>query len=80
MKIQLLPFGIARDIMGSPCPAVEVPEPATVKDLKALLYATYPRFQGLTHLFIAVNAQYAHDDVILSANDEIALIPPVSGG
>jgi molybdopterin synthase sulfur carrier subunit len=80
MKICLLSFGIARDIMGHATQTLELPDTATIHDLKAILYEQHPRFQGLPHLFIAVNTEYATDDTPLNSDDEIALIPPVSGG
>jgi len=80
MTIQLLTFGIARDIAGGSSLTVEVPEGSTVADLKWHLLGLYPRFESLNALFIAVNAAYAEDDTLLSGQDEIALIPPVSGG
>jgi molybdopterin synthase sulfur carrier subunit len=40
----------------------------------------YPNLKGLKSLLIAVNNEYAEDSVELLESDEIALIPPVSGG
>ena len=55
-------------------------EPATVNSLLGELKQTYPRFNNLQSLMIAVNDEYADLSQALSEQDEIAIIPPVSGG
>ena len=72
-------FGITKDILGGKETVIEL-QGDTVKDLKNELYGKYPELSGLRSLYIAVNNDYAEDAKQLSANDEIALIPPVSGG
>jgi len=80
--MEVLLFGIAKDIVGksqlqfSETDAI----PTSVSDLKQMISENYPEFKKLSSLAIAVNSEYAKDDVPLSANDEIAIIPPVSGG
>ncbi|EON78161.1 hypothetical protein ADIS_1358 [Lunatimonas lonarensis] len=79
MKIKL--FGIAREIVGSAELILPLdPPPKNVKDFKRWLCESYPEFSELRSLAIAVDHEYADDDVILPPNAEIALIPPVSGG
>ncbi|GAB4495863.1 MAG: molybdopterin converting factor subunit 1 [Saprospiraceae bacterium] len=80
MNLQIRAFGIARDILGDRLIAIETPAGATVGDLKNILLEKYPAFESLSSLLIAVNAEYSSDSHILSEQDEIALIPPVSGG
>jgi molybdopterin converting factor subunit 1 len=80
MVLNILTFGIARDIIGSSTFDFTVTEGATVADLKQALLEKYPRFQTLASLMIAVNAEYGQEGTILSEKDEIALIPPVAGG
>jgi molybdopterin converting factor subunit 1 len=79
MKHSIKTFGIARDIMGGREIKLETAG-STVGELRKELEMTYPRLQDLKSLFIAVNLKYANDDTVLSETDEIALIPPVSGG
>lgn len=77
MKVKC--FGIAREIAGST--EVEIStEVKTVAALRAALLQLYPASQSLNHWMVAVNQAYATDDQFISATDEIALIPPVSGG
>ena len=80
MKLNILSFGIARDIVGAFSLPTELPEGATVTDLKTFLIHQFPDFQKLSSLRVAINSEYADDEVVLNANDEIVLIPPVSGG
>lgn len=80
MTINILTFGIARDIIGSSTFSIALPEGATVADLKQYLLQQYPRFINLASLMIAVNAEYGVETTVLSEKDEIALIPPVAGG
>lgn len=80
MKIRILTFGIAQDITGAAQVELVVPETHSVADLRQALYKQYPALQRLSSLLIAVNAQYSADETLLQENDEVALIPPVSGG
>lgn len=80
MKIELLAFGIAKDIIAATTTQVELPAGATVGDLKSVLCRKYPEFERLRSFSIAVNAEYRQDDHPLSPQDEVVIIPPVSGG
>lgn len=51
-----------------------------VAALREELMARFPEIKSLNSLFIAVNNAYAEDAQVLLETDEIALIPPVSGG
>ena len=72
-------FGITKDLLGGREAIIEV-NGKTVGDLKAALNNRFPQLTELSSLFIAVNNDYAEEDVLLTSDDEIALIPPVSGG
>jgi molybdopterin converting factor subunit 1 len=79
MKIML--FARARDIVGRDSVTIELPTGATVADLRSSLAMHYPPLAGLiAHSAIAVNSDYAADDRMLRGDEEIALLPPVSGG
>ncbi len=80
MKIQILAFGIAKDIFESNTLDLDVAENTSCKNLKNLLETTYPRLQHLSSYMIAINNEYATDTQCIEEGDEIALIPPVSGG
>jgi sulfur-carrier protein len=78
-QFRIKAFGITKDILGARENVIEV-KGQTVANLRQELIQKYPELTGLRSLLIAVNDAYADDSVILSEKDEIALIPPVSGG
>jgi len=80
--MELLLFGIAKDIVGESVIDLSNSDtlPQSVAELKKLLATEYPDFSKLSSLAVAVNSEYASDDVALKKDDEIAIIPPVSGG
>lgn len=80
MKVDVLAFGIAKDIFGSSLATIELAEAGSVKDLKTKLEQQYPQLKELASYMVAVNDEYAGDSLALTAQDEVALIPPVSGG
>jgi len=80
MKIKILCFGITRDIIGQFEYTTSLENAATIADLKQHLSANFPTFASLKSLRVAINSEYAEDTAILKENDEIVLIPPVSGG
>lgn len=80
MVIQILAFGIAKEILGGTKVSLEVGDVADVHGLKAFLNQAYPALNDLKSYLIAVNNQYALPAQTLLASDEIAIIPPVSGG
>jgi molybdopterin synthase sulfur carrier subunit len=77
-KLKLKAFGIAREIMGGK--EIEVDSVSTVAELREMLLNNYPKLKELNSFMIAVNQTYANDDLLVSSTDEIAVIPPVSGG
>ena len=80
--MNILLFGIAKDIIGASSLKINEGEkkPITVRELKQFISNKYPKFNTLSSLAIAVNSSYADDTTLLQASDEIAIIPPVSGG
>jgi len=80
MRVRVLFFGILKDVTGKSEECVDLREGAAVRDLLAH-YGSMPRFHGvLSSIAVAVNQQYAPADTVLKASDEVALLPPVSGG
>ncbi|RNC90049.1 MAG: MoaD/ThiS family protein [Allomuricauda sp.] len=84
--MNILLFGVTKDIIGSP--SLSIPStafsrndaPKTVGELREFLEKAYPELQNLASLAVAVNNSYAEDEKEINSFDEIALIPPVSGG
>jgi sulfur-carrier protein len=79
LSVNVKAFGITKDILGGKESVVEM-DGITVGDLRRSLQLRHPELAGLRSLFIAVNHNYAEDHQVLKDTDEIALIPPVSGG
>jgi len=60
---------------------INIDNKITVLQMKDILYETFPNLKKSNiPFFVAVNQTYAIDSDIIGINDEIALIPPVSGG
>ena len=80
MRIQLIAFGIAKDILKARAMSYDLNEGNTIAALKTALIKAYVGFDKLSSLAFAVNEEYVHDTHVLQEGDEVVLIPPVSGG
>lgn len=78
-KYVIKTFGITKDIVGARETIVDL-EGDTVGSLRKALRDRYPALSDIRSLMVAVNNNYAEDDLFIGESDEIALIPPVSGG
>ena len=79
IKVKLKTFGAARDIMGGREIIFEF-EGRQTHQLCDELLKHYPQLKELNSLLIAINQKYASGDDLINETDEIAIIPPVSGG
>src|SRR5450631_2280691 len=81
MRVRVLFFGILKEIVGKPADEIDLPDGASVRDVLARYESHMPRLrESLPSLALAVNQQYAGPDTKLKPDDEVALLPPVSGG
>lgn len=81
MRVRVLFFGILKDMVGKPADVIDLPDGASVRDVLARYESQIPRLkESLPSLALAVNQQYAGPDTKLRPDDEVALLPPVSGG
>ena len=78
MKVKA--FGIAKEILGNSSIEIEPDTVLTVGQLKDYLFENYPEMVKLKTMAIAVNQSYASDEMLLTEDAEIVIIPPVSGG
>ncbi|MEO6639494.1 MAG: MoaD/ThiS family protein [Ginsengibacter sp.] len=78
--MQILAFGIAKDIFGNPTVEVDDNKVKTIHQLKIFLEESYPRLSGLGSYIVALNNEYASGNEAIKNGDELAIIPPVSGG
>jgi molybdopterin converting factor subunit 1 len=81
MKICVRLFAGARELAKGPEIRVEVPEGATVADLKKHLARQCPALAGLLERSIlAIDEEFTGNEVAIPREADIALLPPVSGG
>lgn len=81
MTCRVMLFARARDLAGAAEVIATVGESATVADLRHSLAAACPRLASLLErCAVAVDGEFAREDTRISPDQEIALLPPVSGG
>lgn len=81
MQVRVLFFGALRDLMGRSDDALTLPEGARLADLLAHYAAAVPRLKDfLPAIALSINQEYASSGAALHDQDEVALLPPVSGG
>src|SRR5271166_5597200 len=81
MKIGVLFFGVLKDLVGRSGETVDLPEGSRVREVLFYYAREAPRFEAMVpSLAIAVNQEYSGADRALREGDEVALLPPVSGG
>ena len=81
MKAHVKLFAILREKAGTSDLTLELPEAATVADLLEEVTSRYPELlDSASHTMVAVNTEYVQETQPLRDGDEVALIPPVSGG
>lgn len=80
MEIDVILYGVSRDIIGANKYKIKVDIQMSVEGLLRKLENEYPKFKQLTSLFVAVNDEYVTKDYLIQKHDEVVLIPPVCGG
>ena len=78
--MKILCFGVAKDVIGNQFLEIESGTLKTVGELKTYIIEKYPAFRLYQSFMVAVNQNYAEDSTPIGTHDEIAIIPPVSGG
>ncbi len=77
MEVTVLFFGEATERVGKS--TIKVAEVDTLSDLKIVLFRDYPKLKGLVFK-MALNKLIVNEDSKLNDRDEVALLPPFSGG
>ena len=78
MRVRVLYFGVLKEVCGGEREELELPEGASVADLLSVYRGRYAG--GWDSIAVAVNQEYARAGDVLKDGDEVALLPPVSGG
>jgi molybdopterin synthase catalytic subunit len=81
MRVHILVFGVLKDFISEPSALLELPDGARVRDLLAHYRGAFRKQDKLWgSLAVAVNREYVSEAHLLREGDEVALLPPVSGG
>ena len=80
-KIKVKLFAILREVVGEREITITVPSGVTVCYLNNEILKKYPQLNSFSNKFVtSVNCKVTTGDTIITSSDEIALLPPVSGG
>ena len=81
MEMRVRLFALARQLAGRDTIVLDLPQTATVRDVRAGLIQECPALSRvMPQSLIAVDSEYASDDQVLGGATELGCIPPVSGG
>jgi molybdopterin synthase catalytic subunit len=80
VRVTVRLFASVREAVGLSVVTLDLPAGATVARLKQELGVRYPQLRGLDQVQVSVNLEYANGDHPIGEMDEVAVIPPVSGG
>jgi molybdopterin converting factor subunit 1 len=81
IHITILYFASAKDATGTRMESKEVPEDTSVQELLTNVSIVYPKIKSIMKIIqVSVNYKVVGLNTILKDGDEIALLPPISGG
>ena len=81
IHITVLYFAGAKDATGKRRESIKMPMDTTISELLSVISSTHPKISNiLNSMKVAVNYRVVGVDAILKEADEVALLPPVSGG
>lgn len=80
MELDLILYGIARDIVGKGKLTINIETGASIQELKRKLTTEFPKMTDLNSISFAVDTEYVDDTYQLKDHEEVVIIPPVSGG
>ncbi len=80
IRITVLYFAQVREATKVKKETLEISKNSSVTDLLSLIRTRYPKLRNVSDFNTSVNYKLVNSDVILRDKDEVALLPPVSGG
>lgn len=78
--MKILAFGIVKEIFDNSFVNLDIKDGDTIDTLRNILEKKYPGLNELGSYMIAINNEYATGKEVIHEGDELAIIPPVSGG
>ena len=79
LSVRVKLFASSREVIGKDEIRLKLTKPTTVDDLRKMIMEMYPSLSKVTFA-VAVNHKVADDSTTVSYLDEVAILPPVSGG
>jgi len=81
IHITILYFAGSRDATGVKMESLELPKNTSIKGLLSRLSITHPKIRDMLNIIhISVNYKVVGKDTVLNDGDEVAILPPISGG
>jgi molybdopterin converting factor subunit 1 len=81
LKIKARFFGLYRELVGSSQVDLEIDDKTSLAEMKQKLFVVFPQLVAFKdNLLLAVNSEYGTAEQWLKDGDEIAVLPPLSGG
>jgi len=81
MRVRVLFFGMLKDVTRISAETAELPEPATLETLWRQYADRFPRLHDFKpHIRLALNHEFSDLNAAIAEGDEVAFMPPVSGG
>lgn len=81
MKVRVRLFAVAKQVAGRESVELDLPEGATIGQLREQLGVQVPPLSGIVaQMMFAIGVQYANDQTRIPPGADVACIPPVSGG
>lgn len=81
MRLRVLFFGMLKDLVGRPADEIDLPDGTDLGAVFERYASRHPRLRELAPSIVAArNQEFAERDTLLADGDEVAFLPPVSGG